>query len=354
MKNAVILHGTNGNSEQNWFPWLKKELEKNGYKVWVPDLPQSDKPNIHRYNQCFFDNKDWAFDSETVLIGHSSGAVAILGLLQALPEDAAVQACYLVGSFKNDLQWDELKELFVEPFDFDSIRKKSRLFYFLHSDNDTYCPLDHAEYLHEKIGGDLIVLPGQKHFSVGTYGEAYRKFPYLLHLIVGDSMREADVVGLYTSLEKMGMKIWLDGGWGVDALLEKQTRLHSDMDIVVQKKDVQTVVELLQQRGYNRIKRGDETEWNFVMGDKEARFVDFHVVELDEKGNGIYGPAEKGVLYEADALTGKGKVGGVDVNCISPEWMVKFHTGYKLRPQDYHDVKQLCDKFQIDLPEDYR
>lgn len=353
MKKALILHGTNGNSNENWFPWLKEELEKNGYEVWVPDLPGSDKPNIQRYNQYIFGNKDWTFDSDTVLIGHSSGAVAILGLLQALPSGSMVKGCYLIGSFRNDLKWDALKELFNEPFNFDLIKEKSRLFYFLHSDNDPYCPLDHAEYLHEKIGGDLIVLPGQKHFSVGTYGEAYRKFPYLLHLIVGDSMREADVVDLYTSLEKMDIKIWLDGGWGVDALLEKQTRPHGDMDIVAQKKDVPSLIEFLQKRGYGRVKRGDETEWNFIMGDKDARFIDFHVIELDENGNGIYGAVEKGVMYDVNALTGKGKVGGVDVNCISPEWMVKFHTGYVLRPSDYHDVKALCQKFNIELPKEY-
>lgn len=183
MKNALILHGTGGSSKINWFEWLSKELEKERYKVWVPDLPNANKPNIQRYNDFIFSNKDWEFNKDSILIGHSSGAVAIFGLLQALPEDFQVDTCYLVGAFKDDLGWDDLEELFIEPFDFELIKKKARKFIFVHSDDDPYCPLEHAEYLSEKLDGELIVKEGQKHFSVGTYGEEYKKFPFLIELI---------------------------------------------------------------------------------------------------------------------------------------------------------------------------
>jgi predicted alpha/beta hydrolase family esterase len=183
MKNALILHGTDGHSKENWFDWLRVELENKRWKVWVPNLPHADKPNIDRYNEFIFADKEWKFTEETVLIGHSSGAVAILGLLQALPENVQVDTCYLVGAFRNDLKWDALKELFVKPFNYDSIKKKAKRFVFIHSDNDPYCPLEHAEFLAEKLDGQLIVKKGQKHFSIGSYGEEYAKFPFLLELI---------------------------------------------------------------------------------------------------------------------------------------------------------------------------
>ena len=185
MKNALILHGTNGNSQHNWFPWLQKELERAGYKVWTPDLPKADTPNIKRYNKFLLEENDWEFNRESIFIGHSSGAVAIFGLLQALPSDVSVDTCYLVGSFKDNLDWDVLDGLFEEPFDFDLIKKKAKKFVFIHSDDDPYCPLDHAEYLAEKLDGELIVKPGQKHFSLSTYGEEYRKFPVLRDLVLG-------------------------------------------------------------------------------------------------------------------------------------------------------------------------
>lgn len=182
MRRILILHGTNGNSNENWFPWLKRELENRGSEVWVPDLPHSEKPNIARYNEFIFQNKNWKFDENTSIIGHSSGAVAILGLLQHLPKDTKVNLCVLVGSFKNDLGWESLNELFLENFDFNVIKKKAQKFIFIHSDNDPFCPLEHAQYLSEKLDGTLIVKPGQGHFSTGKNPE-YTKFQFLLKLL---------------------------------------------------------------------------------------------------------------------------------------------------------------------------
>lgn len=182
MKNALILHGTGDNSKENWFPWLKSELENQGYKVYVPDLPNANKPLISRYNQFIF--PQWQFDSESILIGHSSGAVAILGMLQELPKNIVVKKAILVAGFKDDLNFDPVKEMFAEySFDWDKIKKHAREFIFIHSDNDPYIDLKQGEFLKEKLGGELVVLPGQGHFSISTVGEKYREFPELLKYI---------------------------------------------------------------------------------------------------------------------------------------------------------------------------
>jgi predicted alpha/beta hydrolase family esterase len=187
MKNALILHGTKASHESNWFSWLHNELEKKEYQVWTPDLPQSEVPNIDRYNEFIFANKNFTFTDQTILIGHSSGAVAILGLLQALPEGIVVDTCYLVSAFTDDLGWDSLKELFLTPFDFEKIKSHAKRFVFLHSDNDPYCPVErHGQLLANKLDGELLIREGQKHFSIGTAGEQYRQFPFLLKLILPD------------------------------------------------------------------------------------------------------------------------------------------------------------------------
>ncbi len=182
MKNILILHGTENDSRGNWFPWLKDKLEKGGWRVWVPDLPDADRPNVKKYNEYIFCNKNWKFGEKSVLIGHSSGAVAILGLLQEMPDKVRVDTCILVGAFKNSLNWSALDGLFEKPFDFERIKSKAKKFIFVHSDNDPHCPLEHAKYLSRKVSGELIVKKGQGHFNLES-NPRYKRFPLVLEMV---------------------------------------------------------------------------------------------------------------------------------------------------------------------------
>jgi lincosamide nucleotidyltransferase A/C/D/E len=162
-----------------------------------------------------------------------------------------------------------------------------------------------------------------------------------------------DVVEFCLWVHDLGIEIWIDGGWGVDALLGEETRPHADLDIVVQQKDVSPVRAFLESEGYLDVPRDDTSPWNFVLSDDRGHEVDFHAIVFDEEGNGLYGPVEKGVMFPAASLTGIGSIGGRQVKCISPEWMVRFHSGYTLKEQDFHDVSVLCERFGIALPSEY-
>jgi lincosamide nucleotidyltransferase A/C/D/E len=161
-------------------------------------------------------------------------------------------------------------------------------------------------------------------------------------------MTADDVIAFVQLLNQHNIEIFLDGGWGVDALLGEQTRPHADLDIALAHKDVPQVRALLEARGYKDVPRDDTWECNFVLGDDEGHLVDFHSYTFDEAGNHIFG-----VKYPFDSLTGAGSVHGFPVKCISPEWMVKFHTGYKLDENDYQDVKALCRRFGFEIPAEY-
>ncbi len=166
-------------------------------------------------------------------------------------------------------------------------------------------------------------------------------------------MEATDVISLYEICLQNAITIWIDGGWGVDALLGYQSRPHKDLDIAIQEKDVSKLRELLQGKGYKEIKLATAKPHNFVLGDESRHEIDVHVIVLDANGNGMYGPVDNGEMYPADSLTGTGLIAGKVVRCISPEWMVKFHSGYKLQEKDFRDVSALCEKFGIRLPEEY-
>src|SRR4030042_3091379 len=166
-------------------------------------------------------------------------------------------------------------------------------------------------------------------------------------------MNTSDVINLYKVRTQNGIDTWIDGGWGVDALLGQQTRPHADVDIVVQQKDVPKLRELLEEQGYKDVPRDDTSAWNFVLGDNNSHLVDVHAIVFDDKRNGLYGPIERGVMYPAASLTGKGTINGQPVKCISAEHMVKFHTGYALDENDFKDVTALCERFGIEYPSEY-
>jgi lincosamide nucleotidyltransferase A/C/D/E len=161
-------------------------------------------------------------------------------------------------------------------------------------------------------------------------------------------MTSNDVIGFVKLINENGIDVYIDGGWGVDALLGKQTRTHSDLDIAVQHKDVPQIRALLEARNYKDIPRDDTRDCNFVLGDDKGHLIDFHSYTFDSSGNITFG-----IEYPYDSIKGTGSINGFPVKCISPEWMVKFHSGYKLDENDYHDVKSLCQQFGFELPSEF-
>ncbi|MBI2622304.1 nucleotidyltransferase family protein [Candidatus Microgenomates bacterium] len=161
-------------------------------------------------------------------------------------------------------------------------------------------------------------------------------------------MEAEDVIELYKLFKENGIEVWIDGGWGIDALLGKQTRPHNDLDIAIYHKDKPKLRKLLEERGYKDIERGDTSDWNFVVvsGNKE---IDTHVFEFDNDGNNIYG-----IEYPKDSLTGTGIINGVTVRCISLDYVIKFHENYEPKEKDFTDIKALCDKFGLELPKNYK
>lgn len=182
-KTAIILHGTGNSPQDNWFKWLDTKLRQIGFDVWTPSLPNPNLPDPKNVIPFIQHNCPFDITDNTALIGHSSGAVEILHLLPTL--NTQVKLALLVGCFKDNdfLKYPANNNLFSIPLDLAHCREKCQDFIYVHSENDPFCPLNHVEFLKTGTGGCLIMLPGQKHFSISTMGSKYSQFPKLLEII---------------------------------------------------------------------------------------------------------------------------------------------------------------------------
>lgn len=180
MKRAVILHGTDGTPESNWFPWLKGKLEAEGYQVWVPLLPENHTPNRETYND-FLLGKPWDFTGN-IVIGHSSGAVEVLNLLMDW-RCRKIKLGVLVSAWEKGtpigMEDQQFADLFPpEGFDPERIKQNAKLLAFMHSDDDPYVPLEWVKPLVEKLGAPLTVIPNGHHL-----GSKYAELPELWKIL---------------------------------------------------------------------------------------------------------------------------------------------------------------------------
>jgi lincosamide nucleotidyltransferase A/C/D/E len=156
-------------------------------------------------------------------------------------------------------------------------------------------------------------------------------------------MTAADVLEVLEALAGDGIPSVVDGGWGVDALVGRETRPHRDLDLVLAREDLSRVEVTLGRLGY----RHDVTAWpgppaRHVLRDLKGRQVDGHVVVPDghgdwrqELGDGSWG------VYPTAELRAWGTIGGRPVRCIGPALQRRHHAGYAPLAHDLHDLALL-------------
>lgn len=181
MKHAIILHGTLGSPDGNWFQWLKAQLEAKGLQVWLPVLPHAEQPSLKEWAEFIYASCPFEINQETLIVGHSSGAILALILAQQNKQPIGGIVCVSVFH-DNSLQWKPNNRLFDIEFDWQAIQNNAKKLLFIHSDNDPYVPLEQAQYVADNCDAELITIPGQGHFNL-EQSEGYKEFPQLLDIL---------------------------------------------------------------------------------------------------------------------------------------------------------------------------
>jgi lincosamide nucleotidyltransferase A/C/D/E len=154
-----------------------------------------------------------------------------------------------------------------------------------------------------------------------------------------------DIETVLERLEGVEIEAWLEGGWGVDALVGEQAREHLDLDLIVRVDDVAAMREILGAEGFVLVEGVPDS--NFVLRDGAGREIDVHPVRFDEDGNGHYRMADgNDWVFPASGFSGVGRVGSRTVQCLTADVQMLCHaTGYVPGHTDVHDMRLLNARF---------
>ena len=151
-------------------------------------------------------------------------------------------------------------------------------------------------------------------------------------------MPSSEVVAVLAALGSAGCRVWVGGGWGVDALVGRQTRAHRDLDLAVDAEDEGRALAVIARGGY-RV----ETDWRPVRVElvAPAGWVDLHPVVFDGTGHGVQAGLGGEVFHYPPDAFAEGRVDGTAVPCLSCRQQLRFHEGYPPRDVDRHDLRLL-------------
>lgn len=162
MKRVVLLHG-NGDSRgtDNWFPYIKNALTELGHECIAPDLPD---PILARskFWLPYFRNS-LKIGSDDIVIGHSSGALAIL----KYAETNTIGASILVGTYYTDLGYEDERTsgYFDTPWQWKKIKSNQRWTAIFASTDDPYIPIEEPRFIRDKLSSFYFEFDNQGHFG---------------------------------------------------------------------------------------------------------------------------------------------------------------------------------------------
>ncbi len=173
---VFIIHGWDGYPEEGWFPWLRRELERLGFEVQVPQMPNADQPRMETWIPAIARAVGQA-DGRTFFVGHSMGCKAILGYLDRLPAGVVAGGAVFVAGFLQrltNLEDDPItretaRRCLAFPVNLANVKTHVRRSVAIFSDNDQFVPLDSQADFRDHLGSEVLIEHNRGHFS-GSQG----------------------------------------------------------------------------------------------------------------------------------------------------------------------------------------
>jgi len=178
IENAFLIHGSFGSPDENWMPWLKRELERKGVEVIAPHFPSGEEQTLKNWLREF-ERYRHMMGPKTIMVGHSIGSAFIFRVLER--SDVKILSSFLVAPFSRPVRiskYDEVNKTFLEKeFDWEKIRKNCGSFHVYGSDNDPYVKFSQEDFVAKKLEASMRVIEGAGHINEEA---GYKEFKELL------------------------------------------------------------------------------------------------------------------------------------------------------------------------------
>lgn len=184
MKNCYfIIHGSFSSPFDNWFPYLRCEIEKKDGVVYTPDMPSGVGYQTYNHWSRVMDAyvQSGLIDENTILFAHSIAPIFVCKFL--VERKIKVKRLVLVCGFNHFLAGDLDFDTVNETMYFDSlsdVRKYCQDIVCFYSDNDPYVPFEKEKEFADTVADSQIVIPGGGHLNAES---GYREFSDLLKYV---------------------------------------------------------------------------------------------------------------------------------------------------------------------------
>jgi len=163
----ILIHGNGGgNSNDVWLPYVEHELEAAGFEVINRSFPD---PGTARAKYWLPFIEELGADENTIIIGHSSGAVAAM----RYAETHQIYGSVLVGACYTDLgePSEKISGYYDIPWDWEAIKANQRWILQFASPSDPFISIVEPRFIQKKLATKYFELTNRGHFQDPEFPE---------------------------------------------------------------------------------------------------------------------------------------------------------------------------------------